>query len=155
MSATTTPRDYYIKGEVPSSCICMWCPSCEVIAEPDEGEKCSSCKTAMEYSPSGCDGFCWEYAREDFTTCFNEWAEFNSLDDFAIYGSNMGWMHTSQHTGRLRDAEQVLDALTFDGDFTLYWKISEDKKTFSVTRHSHDEYGAYFEVREWKEGDDE
>ena len=146
----------YVKGEIHSSCICMWCPTCEFVTEPNEGDKCGDCGGDLRYSDTGCDGYnCYAYAKEDFENFFNEWAKENNADYYAIYGSNMGWMHKAGHTGRLSDFEGVFNQLTLDADFTLYWKLSEDKKTLSVTRSSHDEYGAYFEVRPWNEGDDE
>jgi hypothetical protein len=153
---TKTEEKVHAKGEIHSSCVCMWCPKCEMTTEPDEGYKCPECGDEMEYSEGGCwDGFCYEYAKEDFENFFNEWAKENNADYYAIYGSNMGWLHKSGHTGRLSDFDEVYEMLTIDSDFTLYWKLSEDKKTLSVSRSSHDEYGAYFEVRPWNEGDDE
>jgi len=153
--AVTATLEQEYTGTIHSHCICMWCPACEFFIECESDDKCGECGAICEYKDYGCEGSCYDYAKEDFERFFDEWATFNGADYYAIYGSNMGWMHKAGHTGRLDDFAGVLDSLMLDADFTLYWKLSADKKTLSITRGSHDEYGAYFEVRPWVEGDDE
>ena len=69
----------------------------------------------------------------------------------------MGWTRSMGHTGRLTTFDELLKSLTFHGrgDFILRWSLSEDNKTLTIVRASHDEMGAVFEVVQWNEGDDE
>ena len=145
-----------IKGELNSSCICMACLACGIVSEPCEGDKCPECAEVMVYDYDGCDGFCWVYAEQDMHTYFDEWLEANNTEEYAIYGTRMGWRNSSGHTGRLTTWQDLLDNVTFsNGDFIIRWEFDEANKTFTMGRSSHDEYGTMLELRVWKEGDDE
>jgi hypothetical protein len=86
---------------------------------------------------------------------FNGWLKINDTEEFAIYGTKMGWRNSSGHTGRLTTFEELMENLKINGDFTLRWEFNGDGNTMKISRSSHDEYGTSFELRVWNEGDDE
>jgi len=151
----TTTETRTIKGTIQSHCICMNCPTCEFTIEPDENQKCGECGGDLEYSETGCDGACWEYAYEDLDHFLCEWMEANETEAFAIYGWGMGWRRVSGHTGRLENVRDLVDNMTFNGDWTIEWEFNPDTHEFTMVRRSHDEMGSMFELRVWNEGDDE
>ena len=106
-------------------------------------------------SDSYCEGDCWEWSVEDFAIMFNGWLKINDTEEFAIYGTKMGWRNSSGHTGRLTTFEELMESLKINGDFTLLWEFNGDGKTMKISRSSHYEYGTSFELRVWNEGDDE
>jgi len=119
---------------------------------PENCECGTPCTPAYEM----CCGECWDESKYDFEEiAFNPWCLANNADAFAIYGRRMGWTGSNGHTGRLTTFDELIENLTLRGDFTLRWELSEDNKTLTVVRSSHDEYGAMFEVVPWNEGDDE
>jgi len=148
----TTTETATIKGQLKSSCCCQWCPTCEMFTEDD---KCDECSGEVEYSQTGCNGLCWEYAYEDMDTYLKEWMEATKAEAFAIYGQGMGWRRVSGHTGRLENIRDLVDNMTFNGDWIIEWTFDPAKSTFEMVRRSHDEMGACFELRPWHEGDDE
>ena len=153
-----TKTTYPIRGILQSNCTCYYCPACEIIftdeSYPENCECGAECTPAFEQ----CYGECWEQSEYDFEhNAFIPWCEANNTEEFAIYGSSMGWTRSMGHTGRLTTFDELLKSLTFHGrgDFILRWSLSEDNKTLTIVRSSHDEMGAVFEVVQWNEGDDE
>jgi len=152
MTTTTYPA----KGVITSSCTCYYCPSCEMTFTDDTYPENCDCGTPCTPAYESCSGECWDFATEDFAyNAFTPWCLANETDEFAIYGRRMGWTNGSGHTGRLTAFRELLNNLTLNGDFILRWELSEDNKTLTVIRSSHDEMGAMFEVVPWNEGDDE
>ena len=153
-----TMTTYAMKGEVTSDCTCHYCPTCECLSNgiTDYDPKCDLCDTPLTPAFETCYGECWDDSKYDFEeNAFNPWCLANNADAFAIYGRRMGWTGSNGHTGRLTTFDALIKNLTLRGDFTLRWELSEDNKTLTVVRSSHDEMGAMFEVVPWNEGDDE
>ena len=142
-----------VKGELVNYCRCSFCPVCDVLTMTDGDEECPECGTNVEYAQDGCGGDCWDYMVDDITWQLDEWMTGNDIDAFAIYGSGMGWTRSSGHTGRLTAAEELIEAMSIDTMWNIQWEVDGPK--FTMVRKSHDEYGAYFELRPWNEGDDE
>jgi len=71
-------------------------------------------------------------------------------DEVIVKGYNMTWLRREGY--KITEAGDVYDAFTLNGDFHLYFTISEDAKTLAVTRMSHDEpTGATFIVEPYLE----
>jgi hypothetical protein len=85
---------------------------------------------------------------------FEEWRRVNDTEEFAIYGTNMGWRRQSGHTGRMTTFDELIQKM-MGFECRIEWTFNEDDKTFEMVRRSHDEMGACFEVVPWNEGDDE
>lgn len=152
----TTTTTYHAEGVMTSSCTCYYCPSCEMLFMDDTYPETCDCGTPCTPAYESCGGECWDDARYDFEeNAFKLWVQANGTDEFAVYGRRMGWTNSNGHTGRLTTFDELMESLTLRGDFTLRWKLSEDNRTLTVVRSSHDEMGAMFEVVPWEEGDDE
>jgi hypothetical protein len=119
---------------------------------PENCECGAECASAFDM----CYGECREESEYDLNRhAFIPWCATNNTEEFAIYGSSMGWNRNMGHTGRLTSFDEFLESLTFDGDYVLRWSLSQDCKTLTIVRSSHDEMSAVFNVVPWNEGDDE
>ena len=147
-----------MKAKLTNRCVEAWCPSCEFITWEGDDNRCDECDTELE-PVSYCMGDCWETMKEDVDYIFCAWMDAvgaGEWDGIAIYGGGMGWERRASHTGRLEVmSSEVIEALTGNYDLIIEFTFDEDAKTFTAVRRSHDEMGAYFEVRRWEEGDDE
>ena len=151
----TTTTTYHAEGVMTSNCTCHYCPTCECMSDgiTDYEPKCDFCGTSLEPAYETCSGECWDYCKYDFEeNAFKPWRLANDADAFAIYGRRMGWTGSNGHTGRLTTFDELMENLTLRGDFTLRWKLSEDNRTLTVVRSSHDEMGAMFKIMPWGRG---
>lgn len=95
-----------------------------------------------------CWGDCYDIALENLDEqVLKPWLNHHDLDlssELQVKGKGMGWQRVSATYEVL--AEDLLDSLTFDGDWRLFFTL-DDKHNLSVVRYSHDEpTGASFEV---------
>lgn len=88
---------------------------------------------------------CWEDSVYDFNeNILVPWMNANDYHDktpIKIVSPNLGWMRRSGYCDTY--AEEILDKLKINGDFTLRFTLTGDK--LECVRSSHDEMGAYFE----------
>ena len=88
---------------------------------------------------------CWEDSVYDFNeNILLPWMNANDYHDktpIKIVSPNLGWMRASGYCDTY--AEEILNKLTLNGEFTLRFTLENGK--LSCVRSSHDEYGAYFE----------
>jgi hypothetical protein len=94
-----------------------------------------------------CYGDCYTDDLEYYTEAFlNPWLEAKGImadSPVRIEGSGMGWRRLSGHKDT--SARNIIDDLTFDGDWTLM--VRYDGSDLSFVRYSHDEpTGASFSV---------
>ena len=93
-----------------------------------------------------CDGFCWESAVEDYNESFlKPWLEVKGImadSPVRIHGSGMSWRGVSGHHDT--SARGILEALSINGDYTLY--ITYEDGELKFVRSSHDEFGASFSI---------
>jgi len=128
--------------ELSNSCECAYCPACET---GTEGAQCLDCKevtTPLDY----CDGGCWEYKLDWLEESVEEFASvIGNPYELRIQGRNMGWTRASGYATCKASHKELLNALTFNGDWRL--RFTFEGTTLHVTRWSHDEpTGASFEV---------
>ena len=91
--------------------------------------------TATNY----CDGDCWQWIYEDLEeNLIPEFIERNgSKSMLRIEGTGMGWQSRSGYLEINATFKDLLEALTFSGDWTLRFYFEGDG--LSVRRWSHDE----------------
>jgi hypothetical protein len=144
MSATLN----VIRGELTTNCICHYCEVCEVgFTAPCGDNECGYCGTEADWDYNACTGTCGDDQKEDFFYVFGEWSKATDSQWWYVGGRNIGWLHQAGHTDATSDPEKVLEYLGLErADFTLHYEFDEAAKTFTVSRFSHDEYGASLEV---------
>jgi hypothetical protein len=94
-----------------------------------------------------CWGDCYDIALENLDEqILKPWLNRHDLDlssELQVKGSGMGWQRVSATYEVL--AEDLLDSLTFDSEWRLFFTLENDR--LSVVRYSHDEpTGASFDV---------
>lgn len=93
---------------------------------------------------------CWDDSVYDFEeNILMPWYAANDYHDktpIKIVSPNLGWMRQAGYCDTY--AEEILDKLKINGDFTLRWTL--EGNTLTCVRSSHDELGASFtfELRE-------
>lgn len=137
--STTMQRTQF---ELSNSCECSYCATCET---GTEGAQCLDCKgdtTPLDY----CDGGCWEYKLDWLEESVEEFASvIGNPYELRVQGKNMGWTRASGYATCKANSKELLDALTFSGEWRLSFTF--EGNTLHVTRWSHDEpTGASFEV---------
>lgn len=96
---------------------------------------------------------CWEDSVYDFeNNILIPWMNANDYHDktpIKIVSPNIGWMRVAGYCDTY--AEEILDKLKINGDFTLRFTLEDGK--LECVRSSHDEMGALFtfELREEEE----
>jgi hypothetical protein len=87
---------------------------------------------------------CFDEDKDNFKyEVLNPWLEANGWNTESlvyVFSGNMNWNQVAGWTNIY--ANQVVDCLTLNGDFTLRFKL--DGKDLTCVRSSHDEYGALF-----------
>jgi hypothetical protein len=87
---------------------------------------------------------CFEEDKDNFKyEVLNPWLEANGWNTESlvyVFSGNMNWNQVAGWTNIY--ANQVIDCLTLNGDFTLRYKL--DGKDLTCVRSSHDEFGALF-----------
>jgi len=139
-----------------SPVICVMDTSKNVVeVELTSGCVCVSFDDVMgEFFPSEHCRDCWQDSVEDLeVNVLLPWLDAHKAVDgdyVVIDGSSIGWLRKSGKASlefeRDAFASDVLDVLTFDGDFRLVFRLEGD--SLSVRRTSHDEpMGASFVFR--------
>lgn len=87
-----------------------------------------------------CSGICWEDSIDALAWEIEEWKEANGFTDrtlIRVQAEAVGWMRRSGY----KDVypEDVSMCLNLDSDFTIRFTFSEDYKTLTAQRFSHDE----------------
>jgi len=91
-----------------------------------------------------CSDYCWEDPIESLDYAIAQWMEAYELDPtddtipLYIGGDGIGWQSRSGFTIANSNAKDVVDRLSINGDFTLYFKY-DGGRNLSVRRSSHDE----------------
>jgi hypothetical protein len=102
-----------------------------------------------EVMPYGCDGECYQEAKDFTLELIEEWLERNDHPSAVIIrGVAMGWQRRAGYaliraTGD-KIATETLDKLTLNGDFSL--ELNLRGRACHAVRRSHDELGASFEL---------
>ena len=110
---------------------------CSCVDEMDDGE----------FKPSqDCYG-CWDDLMEMYGwDIYQPWIEANCMNEATVVVmryANLDWDRKAGAVAfQVKELEEF-EPLKINGDFTLRWKL--DGKKLTVTRSSHDEYGASFE----------
>ena len=128
--------------ELSNSCECSYCATCDM---GTEGYTCSECQqdtTPLDY----CDGACYEYKLEWLSEELEQYLESNgNPSTLQVNGSAMGWQRRSGYATCEADSKNLLDVLTFNGDWRLRFIFEGNE--LRVQRYSHDEpTGASFYV---------
>ena len=94
-----------------------------------------------------CWGDCYDIALDNLDEIIKPWLSRNDLDlssELQVKGRNMGWTRASGTA--FTTAEDLIDTLTFDGDWRLVFTL-DSNYNLSVVRYSHDEpTGASFTI---------
>jgi hypothetical protein len=149
---------YEMSGTITNNCICYYCPECDIIHESyDWPNRCGECGNENIDQTAYCEGFCWEGMQDYLGEALKAWCEAVKNDEFAIYGSGMGWMGESGHTGRLNNLDGLLKSMSINTEWRIEWTLNSDNLYFKMRRWSHDEPTghAIFYLKPWTEGDDE
>jgi hypothetical protein len=92
--------------------------------------------------PDNCMGLCYEDACDWFGENALEFIEANNLTDrdyLLIEGSGMGWTRASGYKLIKAEINTIRESLMLNGDFRIEFYFSDDKKTLTARRWSHDE----------------
>ena len=146
MTTDTIANPDEMTSEITNSCQCTHCKACELaFTDTDPYEPCPECKGDLEYAGE-CLG-CWEGMHDDLDYLLKEWKERNGNVEYtAVYGTNMGWLHQAGHTeGFEATAKEVLEHMSIDTEWELL--VTLKGKEMTMTRYSHDEYGAHFTLK--------
>ena len=125
-----------------SSCQCRQCDSCSL---GTEDFLCSECG-AETRELGDCDSFCYDYRLEWVESDLQDFCTANACDYIKLEGSGMGWQSRSGYKVIEATRKELLDSLTFSGEWFLEFK--REGGSFTVKRSSHDEpTGAYFTIK--------
>ena len=122
--------------ELSNSCTCMRCDTCEThTGDFDECGECGNATIAAEW----CDNTCWELIKDDLAdNIFPEWLTRNGSPEYIrIHGRRMGWTNAEGSAVISAEFQDLLNALTINGDWNLRFTLSGDE--FTIQRYSHDE----------------
>jgi hypothetical protein len=93
------------------------------------------------YSPADtCFDICWEDACEWVGEVIQDWLTARGIEEgefVKIEANGLGWLRRSGYKLCRADVIELTGALFIDGDFTIEYKLSDDKLT--ARRYSHDE----------------
>ncbi len=129
---------------ISSNCECSHCESCSIgyMSGQDNCDECNG-----ELTPYDCGGVCWEdsnYAGEYLIADYLK--EYPECKRLRIEGRGMGWQSRSGHCDVDATWEEIRDALAFDGEFRIEFKL-ESGGILTARRWSHDEpMGARFSI---------
>jgi hypothetical protein len=131
---------------VTNSCICSYCDTCACSFQDSEYTlTCPGCGTEGRFLDGGCGGSCWDDMNEDFANVLGEWlARVGDPDRVRVDGSGMGWQRESGWTECDANADEVVRALSINGDFRLTFTLAGE--SLRAVRSSHDEMGAAFTI---------
>jgi len=136
--STLTDTNYTLSN----TCSCTYCLTCGVVWEDlAECQDCGNPTRAEDY----CDGACYEYKLEWVENDLEEYCKANACEYIRLDGSRMGWQARSGYKVIKATRKDLLDSLTFSGDWSLNFIRSGE--SFTITRYSHDEpMGASFTI---------
>lgn len=94
-----------------------------------------------EYEPlSECDGYCYEWQKEDVFHLLGEWQRLNDIDEsdpILVNVDKIGWQNASAY--KWTTMLELDGALSLNGDFRIEWTLDIPSKTLTARRWSHDE----------------
>lgn len=103
--------------------------SCQIYDENDELKEADFCY-----------GYCWQDVLDELSFAIEKWTEINGYTDSTIIrvqAEAIGWMRQSGYKDVF--PQDISKCLNLDSDFTIYYTFSEDYKTLTAQRYSHDE----------------
>lgn len=138
--------------ELSNTCECSYCATCDM---GTEGYTCSECQkdtTPLDY----CDGGCYEYKLDWLHEELENYLAANgNPSTLQVNGSSIGWRRLSGYATCEANSKNLLDVLTFNGDWRL--RFTFDGNDLHVIRWSHDEPTgtSFYVVPAVEEGDEE
>lgn len=114
-----------IKVELTTNCTCSFYNDEEELEQPDY-----------------CFGDCSDWAVEgvnEMADLFLQANEVSQYDYLLIEGTGMGWTRASGYKLIKANVDAIREGLMLNGDFTLEFYLTEDHKTLTARRWSHDE----------------
>lgn len=145
MTTDTIANPDTMTSEITNSCQCTYCKTCHMCFTGAPYDPCPECTGDLEYAGE-CLG-CWDDMHTDLDYLLDEWKERNGNVAYtAIYGTNMGWLHQAGHTEPFEaTAKEVLEHMSINTEWKL--NVTLKGKEMTMTRYSHDEYGAHFTLQ--------
>lgn len=139
-----------IKSVFSTTCKCFTCrnPECNMLSYSDDIYSAPTCECGEPESmePSNACYGCYEDEKDYWVdTLFPEWLHAKGEPTYLkVSGRNVGWNHRSGYDKVKADFKSLFDYLTFNGEWTLSFKLESNDLT--VVRSSHDEYAAHYTI---------